>query len=71
MAGPRLVMVDPHQVHDLSSKCPEMITLCRELGQGRGCYTPVKALQARVYKIPGCTTCFGSELAFRALLSKM
>ena len=67
----RMVMVDPHLVHNLSSNCSKMINLRKELSQGRGCYTPVKAVQARVYKIPGCRTCFGSVTAFQALIQAM
>ena len=67
----RLVMVDRYLVHDLQARCPEMIKLSRELSQGRGCYTPVKAVQVRVYKLPGCRTCFGSVSAFQALLQNL
>lgn len=67
----RMVMVDRHLVHDLSSKCPEMIKLSKELIVGRGCYTSVKATQVLVYQIPGCRRCFGSITAFQALLQGM
>lgn len=66
--APRLVMINPHVVHDLAGTCQDMVRLRKEFSQGGECYTPVKAIQALVYKIPGCRTCFGTDEAFRQLI---
>lgn len=68
-AEPRMVMVNKHLIHDLGNRnCSEMVNLRREFSQGRERYTPVKAIQAIVYQIPGCRVCFGTEEAFRQLI---
>jgi hypothetical protein len=62
----RMVIVDRKgTVHDLGGgKCPAMINLRREFSRGTERYAPVKGLQVRVFKLPGCTDCFGSMQAF-------
>ena len=58
-------------VHDLATRnrCSEVTKLRGEFSQGTERYAPVKGVQAQAYQLPGCTTCFGSQAAFREHIS--
>lgn len=67
-----MVIVDSlGTVHDLgtSANCSAMTKLRWEFSQGVERYTPVKALQVKVFKLPGCPRCFGSQGAFQEFIS--
>lgn len=68
----RLVILDRFGlVHDLATDtdCSSMMSLRRELIEGRARYSSVKGIQALVYKLPGCRKCFGSEPEYHAYIS--
>lgn len=57
-------------VHDLNTQrhCLDMAKLRQELSERRGSYVSVKGVEVLVFKLPGCTRCFGSAVEFNEYL---